>query len=42
MSLADLVEDALRINQSALERHHIQVERKLADVPRVLTDKHKA
>lgn len=41
MSLAELVEDALRINQAALERHCIRVQRQLADVPPVLTEKHK-
>jgi two-component system NtrC family sensor kinase len=41
VQLAELVEDALRINQAALVRHAVQVERELADVPPVLTEKHK-
>ena len=39
--LAELVEDALRINQAALERHSIQVERHLAQVAPVTLEKHK-
>jgi two-component system, NtrC family, sensor kinase len=35
------VEDALRINQAALGRHSVQVERTLVEVPPVLTEKHK-
>ncbi|HSP79417.1 MAG TPA: ATP-binding protein, partial [Myxococcaceae bacterium] len=41
VNLRELVEDALRINQAALSRHHVQVEQNLADVPPVLTEKHK-
>ncbi|WPB82049.1 ATP-binding protein [Archangium violaceum] len=41
VQLGELVEDALRINQAALGRHSVQVERKLADVPPVETEKHK-
>jgi C4-dicarboxylate-specific signal transduction histidine kinase len=41
VQLAELVEDALRINHAALTRHSVQVERALADVPPVLTEKHK-
>jgi two-component system NtrC family sensor kinase len=41
VQLAELIEDALRINQAALGRHSVQVERDLAEVPPVLTEKHK-
>ncbi|REG28588.1 C4-dicarboxylate-specific signal transduction histidine kinase [Archangium gephyra] len=39
--LAGLVEDALRINAAGLTRHQVTVERQLAEIPPVLTDKHK-
>jgi signal transduction histidine kinase len=39
--LAALVEDALRINAAGLTRHQVKVVRELADLPPVLTDKHK-
>ncbi len=38
---ATLIEDALQINESALERHGIQVVRAYAAVPPVTVDKHK-
>jgi two-component system NtrC family sensor kinase len=41
VQLADLVEDALRINSAGLARHQVKVHRELASLPRVLTDKHK-
>jgi signal transduction histidine kinase len=41
VQLAELVEDALRINDTALTRHHVKVERHLATLPPVPTDKHK-
>jgi C4-dicarboxylate-specific signal transduction histidine kinase len=41
VQLAALVEDALGINAAALSRHGVAVERHLASVPPVLTDKHK-
>jgi C4-dicarboxylate-specific signal transduction histidine kinase len=41
VTLAELVEDALRINHAALTRHSVQVQRDLADMPPVLTEKHK-
>ncbi|WP_239469888.1 ATP-binding protein [Archangium violaceum] len=41
VQLAELVEDALRINQAALGRHHVTVERNLADVPVITTERHK-
>nr|WP_047861602.1 ATP-binding protein [Archangium gephyra] len=39
--LAELLEDALRINSAGLTRHEVKVERHLSPVPQVLTDKHK-
>ena len=39
--LAGLVEDAIRINAAGLTRHQVKVVRQLADLPPVLTDKHK-
>ena len=41
VQLAELVEDALRINAAGLTRHQVKVERHLAPLPPVLTDKHK-
>jgi PAS domain S-box-containing protein len=37
----DLVEDALRMNLGAVNRHNIKVVREFNDVPPVMTDKHK-
>ncbi|HZI06327.1 MAG TPA: ATP-binding protein [Archangium sp.] len=39
--LAQLLEDALRINSAGLTRHEVKVERRLSPVPPVMTDKHK-
>jgi C4-dicarboxylate-specific signal transduction histidine kinase len=39
---AQLVEDALRMNEAALARHHIKVVREYMEVPPVSIDKHKA
>lgn len=39
--LADVLEDALKINASALDRHGVDVQREYADVPEVTLDKHK-
>ncbi|PTL80083.1 histidine kinase [Vitiosangium sp. GDMCC 1.1324] len=39
--LEELVEDSLRINSAGLLRHRVKVERNLAPLPPVLTDKHK-
>ncbi|MFY0523906.1 ATP-binding protein [Archangium gephyra] len=39
--LAGLVEDAIRINAAGLTRHQVKVVRHLADLPPLLTDKHK-
>jgi signal transduction histidine kinase len=41
VSLEALVEDALRINAAALARHEVKLERHLAELPPVRTDKHK-
>ncbi|WP_245591674.1 sensor histidine kinase [Cystobacter fuscus] len=41
VSLAELVEDALRINAAGLSRHQVKVDRQWAPLPSVLTDKHK-
>jgi PAS domain S-box-containing protein len=38
---ATLVEDALRLNAGAVERHHIQIIRQFSSVPPILVDKHK-
>ena len=42
VSLENLVEDSLRINAAGLLRHQVKVERHLARLPPLLTDKHKA
>ncbi|WP_309893376.1 ATP-binding protein [Archangium sp.] len=39
--LAELLEDALRINSAGLTRHEVKVERQLSPVPQLITDKHK-
>jgi PAS domain S-box-containing protein len=41
MPVVDLVEDALRLNAGAMERHHVQVVREYFEVPPILVDKHK-
>ncbi|KFE70409.1 sensor histidine kinase [Hyalangium minutum] len=41
VDFSELVEDALRINHAALTRHGVDVERDLAHLPPVLTEKHK-
>ncbi|WP_257459608.1 ATP-binding protein [Archangium lipolyticum] len=41
VQLEELVEDALRINQAALGRHCVTVERNLAELPPILTERHK-
>jgi signal transduction histidine kinase len=41
VSLAALVEDALRINSAALLRHQVKEERHLTALPPMLTDRHK-
>ncbi len=39
--LAEVMEDALRINAAGLTRHEVKVERHLEPIPSVVTDKHK-
>ena len=39
--LAQLIDDALRIQLAALQRHGVSVQRKLSPVPRLKVDKHK-
>ncbi|WNG42238.1 HAMP domain-containing protein [Archangium violaceum] len=41
VQLAELVEDALRINSAGISRHQVKVIRDLAALPPMLTDKHK-
>jgi PAS domain S-box-containing protein len=41
VSLASLMEDALRLNMAGLSRHGVQVVRQFSDVPLVTVDKHK-
>lgn len=38
---SDLLEDAIRMNDAAIIRHEVSLSRDFADVPRVVTDKHK-
>lgn len=40
VSPSELVEDAIRVNAESLARHHVEVEREIAPLPPVLTDKH--
>ncbi len=40
-SVAELVEDAIRINAEALTRHGVEVKREFADLPPVLLNRHK-
>jgi PAS domain S-box-containing protein len=41
VALVELIEDALRINSSALSRHQVKLERKFAAEPIVSTERHK-
>ncbi|WP_395851892.1 sensor histidine kinase [Cystobacter fuscus] len=41
VSLPELLEDALRINFAGLVRHQVKVQRDIAPLPPVMTDKHK-
>ena len=41
LQMADLAEDALRMNIGALDRHHIQLVRDYHDLPPVMAEKHK-
>ena len=41
VEVTQLVEDALRINEAALDRHSITINREIESVPTILVDKHK-
>ncbi|MBI3418234.1 MAG: PAS domain S-box protein [Verrucomicrobia bacterium] len=41
VQVRDLVEDALRMNGSALDRHHVQATREFEEVPPITVEKHK-
>ena len=41
LPVAGLVDDALQLNKGALTRHNVKIVRDFADVPPVLTEKHK-
>jgi signal transduction histidine kinase len=41
LSVADLVEDSIRINAASFSRHEVNVTREIADVPPLQTDRHK-
>jgi PAS domain S-box-containing protein len=41
LSPAELVEDALRLNVAAFERHHIELVREFQETPKILVDRHK-
>jgi len=41
VEVSALIEDALHINASALDRHRVELKRELTDVPALLIDKHK-
>ncbi|OYW76473.1 MAG: hypothetical protein B7Z37_08545 [Verrucomicrobia bacterium 12-59-8] len=41
LSMADLVEDSIRINAASFSRHEVNVEREIAPVPPLKTDRHK-
>ena len=41
LPVVDLVEDALRLNAGAMDRHRVKVIREFSEVPPILVDKHK-
>ncbi len=41
LQVTELVEDAIRMNNGAMNRHQVTVVREFADVPPILTEKHK-
>ncbi len=41
LQVTDLIDDALRLNAGAVERHHVKVIREYAALPPLLVDKHK-
>lgn len=42
VEVTELIDDALRLNASALDRHQVQIKRDIEPVPPLLVDKHKA
>lgn len=41
VKMSELLEDAIRLNRGAIERHHVNLVREFSEVPLVLVDKHK-
>jgi PAS domain S-box-containing protein len=41
LKVADLVEDAIRMNSGAIDRHKVKILREYSEVPPILTEKHK-
>ena len=41
VQISALMEDALRMNSGALNRHHVTVVKEYADVPQIMADKHR-
>ena len=41
LQISELVEDAIRMNNGAMDRHQVKVVREFADLPPLMTDKHK-
>jgi len=41
VNIVDLVEDAIRLNEGSMSRHHVKVVRDFAETPPTLTEKHK-
>jgi signal transduction histidine kinase len=41
LQATELIDDALRLNAGAVERHHVQVIREYSPIPPILVDKHK-
>lgn len=41
LTVDELIEDAIRINQSAFDRHHLTLDMTIESMPLVLTDRHK-
>mgnify|MGYP001500546809 CR=1 FL=1 len=41
LTVEELVEDAIRINQSAFDRHHLRLEKDIGRLPLIMTDRHK-
>ncbi len=41
LTVDELIEDAIRINQSAFDRHHLTLDMAIESMPLILTDRHK-